>query len=189
MSDVISPIKFLRAFDEIVSRRAGEIQDNWFKTSAYTQIFLGRPNGVVPEVARTLGLNDWGGEFLKIDAAYTVEPGSRRFLVVVEHENNVTGAGWEVTKLAYLAAPLRVLVTYPHESSHDHGLLEGYCRQIEATGIVSTGQLLVAFASQDKPPVDNRATSVAWRYYLYIGSEFLAVSPSSPTVIAEKTLL
>ena len=57
--------------------------------------------------------------------------------------------------------------------------VSGYCRLIEATGIIASGQLLIAFASQDKPALAGRATSVLWRYYLYAGSEFLPVHPTA----------
>lgn len=180
MSWMISPQQFAGIFDEVVSKRAGEIQDNWFKAREYTQLLLNHSDGVLNQVRERLGLMDWGAEFLRLDAAYSTIPAegeSHRLALVVEHENAFRTAGWEVRKLAYIACPLRVLITYPPSLSHDEALLADYCRLIEAIGVFASGQLLVAFASQDKPAHDGRATSIAWRYYLYAGSEFLALNP------------
>jgi len=181
---MISPQRFADVFDETVSKRAGQIQDHWFNAPEYTRVFLNRSDSVLNEVRERLGLMDWGAEFLRLDAAYStipVEGGTHRLALVVEHENAVRTAGWEVRKLAYVACPLRVLITYPDSVPHGETLLAEYCRLIEAIGVFASGQLLVAFASQDKPPFDGRATSIAWRYHLYAGPEFLPVYPRRPS--------
>ena len=178
MSWMISPRQFADVFDETVSKRAGQIQDNWFKTSEYTHLFLNRSDGILNEVGQRLGLMHWGAEFLRLDATYTTIPAEgekHRLALVVEHENAVRTAGWEVLKLAYVACPLRVLITYPRSESHGEDLLAQYCSLIEAIGAFATGQLLVAFARLDKPPFAGGT----WRYYLYAGSEFLPVYPRS----------
>lgn len=179
MSWMVSPQQFANAFHHVVSRRSGEIQDNWFKPKEYTHLLLNREDGVLNEVREQLGLMHWGAEFLRLDAAYSTQTadGTHRLALVVEHENVISTTRWETRKLAYVAASLRVLITYPPSVSHDEAQLGQYCSLIEAIGAFASGQLLVVFASRNKLP--EPATSVVWRYYLYAGSEFVPVYPGS----------
>ena len=187
MGWMISPLQFTDVFDETVARRAGQIQDNWFKGPEYTRLFLGHEDGILNEVRERLGLLHWGAEFLRLDAAYSTNPGAGeeyRLALVVEHENAVGTARWEVRKLAHIACPLRVLITYPKTPSQGEELLTEYCRLIDAIGMFASGQLLVVFANENKPtqdtPTGRRATSIEWRYFLFAGSEFLPVNPRRP---------
>jgi len=178
---MISPQQFADEFHHVVSRRAGEIQDHWYgDVRGYTQLLLNGVDGVLNDVRKQFGLMHWGAEFLRLDAAYSTEPAegeTHRLALVVEHENAVRTARWEVRKLAYIACPLRVLITYPGSVSKDEDLLDEYCRLIEAIGVFARGELLVVFAGEDMPQFDPRATSIAWRYYRYAGSEFLPLYP------------
>jgi hypothetical protein len=181
MSWMISPLRFADGFNAVVSNRAGHIQDKWYKPAEYTHLFLNKSDGVLNDVRKRLGLLHWGAEFLRLDAAYSTdraEGEEYRLALVVEHENAVGTARWEVMKLAHIACLLRVLITYPKGVSQGEQLLTEYCHLIEAMGMFASGQL---FGREDKPardtPNGRRATSIAWRYYLFAGSKFLPVSP------------
>jgi len=128
---------------------------------------------VLEDVAGELNVYYWRREFLSLDAVYSPSCDSERISVVIEHENAVNSAGWEITKLAHVSVPLRVLITYPIDVADDERHLENYRKILDGIDANASSQLLVIFGTIDRPAMQ----SVNWRYFLYAGAEFIRIRP------------
>jgi hypothetical protein len=167
----VSAVEFVSKFNGVTTNRAPDIRAKWHrKTRDYTVLFCDA-DGVLCQVADALDLI-YKKNFLTADAAlYSDEIP----VVVIEHENDVPGAGHEVKKLGYLDVPLGVLITYPKTATADEHLLRKYVeKDLEGpTRIGNLGrqrELLVILGTE----VGNE---IRWRYFKYTKSGLGQIEP------------
>jgi hypothetical protein len=99
------------------------------------QMMVSEKTGYLAELARALELShrsDYGvidAVFYEKREAGATAPGSDigdRVVVAIEYENGASQSSAAISRLSMLAAPLKVLITYPTERSASDGLLADY---------------------------------------------------------------
>ena len=124
--------------------------------------------GLLASLAQTLGL-EYRREFYGFDVVfYQGEVQRRRWrapariLVVLEHENDAFAAHEELYKLSWIAAPLKVLITYPPGRIDERQMLDSYSRLLQELDVQEMGQLMLIFGLPGRYPA-----WADWKAYLY----------------------
>ena len=170
---IVKPKKFAAKFHEVVTRDAEQICGTWHGPSRdYTKL-LCDADGVLCRVANALDL-EYKKNFLTADAVLRSD---KIPVVVIEHENDVPGAGHEMRKLGYLNVPLGVLINYPKSVNHDERLLDAYIDDLKAPSAVGNltreRQPLVIFGTN----VDEK---ISWRYFRFTENGFKRIKQRTP---------
>jgi len=182
MTRIVAPEEFVSAFDAVIRRRQVEVAALWWEAKKYSELFLDRETGILPEVATVLGLSYWS-EYFKIDAVFYEELDNvhfrpdwnvaRSLAVAVEHENIGTSSPYEASKLSLFNVPLKVLITYPGRSQEE-SLLSSYADILRAADVfhdfASLRRQIVVFGWKD----NDRVT---WRYHVFTDHGFGALGP------------
>ena len=83
-------------------------------------------------------------------------------LVAIEHENDPNTSGEEMSKLSWMAVPLKVLITYPRSGPEERQLLNRYSRILAGAGAAaSNGYQLVIFG------LPGLGQGARWKAYVY----------------------
>jgi hypothetical protein len=124
--------------------------------------------GLLASLAQNLGL-DYRREFYGFDVVFYRGEVQRsrwrapaRILVVLEHENDALAAHEELYKLSWIAAPLKILITYPAGPTDESQLLLSYSRLLQEVSVQEVGQLMLILGLRGRYPA-----WADWKAYLY----------------------
>jgi hypothetical protein len=175
---------FYQAFMEATAEYGSAIFDaSTVGFATFTDVMFLR---VFSMVAARLNCS-WFRECYTFDAMFYREKNTKFFpesatyikniSVALEHENVPSNSVEEIHKLQLLNTPLKVLVTYPHDSAQVPNLLEKYAEIIanaDIFGDISTAkQQLVIFGF-----LEGRAFT--WRAFVYGGGTFTELPRPNP---------
>jgi hypothetical protein len=172
---IVTPQEFVDVFQGVIDSEPG-IAGTWDSPPEYTALLLKQDGAVLKRVAEKLELSYWP-ELMNIDAC--LYQGAREpFLVsiAIEHENLVYTSFREANKLALLAVPLKVLLTYPQQQRQDPEFLKEYEKIVVAcaasVGGSTPGRFLVILAWRE-------GGVISWRYYQWSEDGFVSIEPES----------
>lgn len=169
-ADLLTASTFFRAFVDNLPP-VEDLLAAWQSATAYTSLFLdesgsnGGP-GFLRRVAGSLGLNFVEQEYFRIDAVFFNErwdgeflgPNwAKRILVAFEHENDWRSSAQEMSKLALLDVPLKVLVTFSRSDDEATELLDQFDKIIRAAMSGPQAQSLIIFGQKQL-----KERSVTW---------------------------
>lgn len=129
--DKITALEFYKVWLDIVSERKEHLLKIWRNAKEYTSYIKGDDNSVIKEIASRLNLLCYPRDYYSIDTILFKQedkvPGLnpnnywfRDIRVAFEHENNFKGGLYQETShLIITSCDLRVLVSYPNESTED----------------------------------------------------------------------
>ena len=173
MTRIVTPQEFIDVFQGVIDGEPG-IASSWDNPPEYTALLLKQDGAVLKRVAEKLGLSYWP-ELMNIDACFY--QGAREpFLVsiAIEHENLVYTSFREANKLALLAIPLKVLITYPLQQRQDSEFLKEYDNIVTACAATARGStpghFLVILASRE-------GDVISWRYFQWSDDGFARLEP------------
>ncbi len=180
---IISPQKFKKHFDAVLSANDEALVKHWdcFKetTAVWTTI-------IYPRIAEELGSLIHCTEYMNFDAVFyakeddCVKKPVRHYLypqyfsVVMEHENNSNTSFEEMNKLSLINAPLKVLVTYPHQNEAsfqmpEDELIKIYQKQMKNADVFgdfkNKRRQMVIFGRK-------KNDTIHWEYHLFNGENF-----------------
>jgi hypothetical protein len=173
---VVTPSDFWRAFRFTVAGLASiggglAYRRSWrSKRVLHDRVPWGdhEEKGLLPSLAELLGLH-YRREFLGVDVVLhrgTVASGPLAvpadILVAIEHENDPNTSGEEMSKLSWMAVPLKVLITYPRSGPDERQLLNRYSRILAGAGAAASNSYqLVIFG------LPGLGQGARWKAYVY----------------------
>ena len=168
MQRIVTPEAFVNAFHPLVVEKRKKIRQLFYARKQYTALFLNNEDGILARTAKSLGLG-FRREFLNIDAVFAVE-GVDSFPAAIEHEHDGETSTEEMTNLANVSIPLKVLITYPGPPGPSEDQLlrryEGIIRTSEMRNEPAQHQgYLVIFAFDE-------GGRITWRYHAYPSARF-----------------
>jgi len=187
MTRIVSPEEFSAAFLKVARRRSAEIGRCWDSSPKFTLLCLDADGSLLSDIAKDLHLLYYPGGW-SIDAILYERDDERlgegypeQLSVVIEHENAIGGARGgahhEVNKLSIFNSPLKVLITYPYESTR-HDRLAGYAEILQRADTFSDfstkRRFVVIFglwSLEDE--------SVRWEIYVYRSGKFVPLGAKS----------
>ena len=183
---IVSPQEFKKHFDAVLSVNDAALVKHWdcFKktTAVWTTI-------IYPQIAKELGSLIHCTEYMDIDAVFfakeddCVKKPVRHYLypqyfsVVMEHENDSNTSFEEMNKLSLINAPLKVLVTYPHQNEADFQMMEDelikiYQKQMKNADVFGDfkdkRRQMVIFGYKEND-------TIRWEYYLFKDKRFVSM--------------